>query len=169
MLKKGVLCLAISVLMFGVLVVADTAVPETPGAYVGGTLTIGVSQTFKDLDPRVSNSAYDAYVYGEIFDDLIGLDPDTLKPIPQIAKSWMVSDDGSTSVFYLNEGIQFSNGEDLTAEDVAYTFNWIIDPANGSPNASEYEWLKEALVIGSASIRLCLSTSRIGLRSARGW
>jgi peptide/nickel transport system substrate-binding protein len=152
MLKKGVLCLAISVLMFGVLVVADTAIPENPGAYVGGTLTIGVSQTFKDLDPRVSNSVYDAYVYGEVFDDLIGLDPDTLKPIPHIAKSWMVSDDGSTSIFYLNEGIKFSNGEDLTAEDVAYTFNWITDPANGSPNASEYEWLKEALVIDKYTV-----------------
>ncbi len=153
MLKKGMLCLVISLLMFGVLVVADTAIPETPGAHVGGTLVIGVSQTFKDLDPRVSNSAYDAYVYGEVFDDLIGMDPDTLKPIPHIAKSWDVAEDGSSTTFYLNEGIKFHNGEDLTAEDVAYTFNWIINPDNGSPNASEYTWLQEVVVIDDYTVK----------------
>ncbi len=153
MLRKTTVLLGIFLLAFGLMVTAQTSVPETPGAHVGGTLTIGVSQTFKDLDPRVSNSAYDAYVYGEIFDDLIGLDPDTLKPIPQIAKSWDVAEDGSTTTFYLNEGIEFSNGEDLTAEDVAYTFNWIIDPVNGSPNASEYEWLQEAVVIDEYTVK----------------
>jgi len=167
MYRKIALCLGISLLLFGLLAVAETAIPETPGAHVGGTLTIGVSQTFKDLDPRVSNSAYDAYVYGEIFDDLIALDPDTLKPIPQIAKSWMVSDDGSTSVFYLNEGIKFSNGEDLTAEDVAYTstgssIRQTARQMRRSTNGSR----KRSLL---ASIRSCSSTSRIGLRSVRAW
>lgn len=153
MLKRVAAWLGISLLLFGLLAVAQTSVPETPGANVGGTLTIGVSQTFKDLDPRVSNSAYDAYVYGEVFDDLIGMDPDTLKPIPHIAKSWDVAEDGSSTTFYLNEGIKFHNGEDLTAEDVAYTFNWIINPDNGSPNASEYTWLQEVVVIDDYTVK----------------
>jgi peptide/nickel transport system substrate-binding protein len=152
-MKRMVTVITIAVVVFGLLAVAQTSVPETPGAHVGGTLTIGVSQTFKDLDPRVSNSAYDAYVYGEVFDDLIGMDPDTLKPIPHIAKSWDVAEDGSSSTFYLNEGIKFHNGEDLTAEDVAYTFNWVIDPANGSPNASEYDWLQEVIVVDDYTVK----------------
>jgi peptide/nickel transport system substrate-binding protein len=152
-MKRTLAVMAIAVVVFGLFVVAQTSVPETPGATVGGTLTIGVSQTFKDLDPRVSNSAYDAYVYLEVFDDLIGLDPDTLKPIPHIAKAWEVAEDGSSGTFYLNEGIKFHNGEDLTAEDVAYTFNWVIDPANGSPNASEYEWIQEVVVIDDYTVK----------------
>ncbi len=152
MLQKAMSLLSVLVLLSGVVGLAQTA-PETPDATKGGTLTIGVGQTFKDLDPRVSNSAYDAYVYGEVFDDLIGLNPDTLKPIPQIAKSWEVAEDGSSTTFFLNEGIKFHNGEDLTAEDVAYTFNWIINPDNGSPNASEYAWLEGVIIVDEYTVK----------------
>lgn len=153
MLRKMAVCLFVSLFVFGLLAVAQTSVPETPGAHVGGTITIGVSQTFIDLDPRISNSAYDFYVIGEIFDELVAVDPDTLAPIPQIAKSWEIAEDGSETTFYLNEGIKFHNGEDLTAEDVAYTFNWVIDPANASPNLSEYEFLQEVVVIDEYTVK----------------
>ena len=145
--------LSVLVMVFGLLAVAETSVPETPGANVGGTVTVGVSQTFIDMDPRVMNSAYDAYIVDSVFDDLIALDQATLAPIPYVAKAWEVAEDGSTTTFYLNEGIKFHNGEDLTAEDVAYTFNWIIDPANGSPNATEYEWLQEVIVVDTYTAR----------------
>jgi len=140
-------------MVFGLLVVGETSVPETPGANVGGTVTVGVSQTFIDMDPRVMNSAYDGYITDAVFDDLIALDQETLGPIPYVAKSWEVPEDGSTLTFYLNEGIKFHNGEDLTAEDVAYTFNWILDPANGSPNATEYEWLQEVVVVDDYTVK----------------
>ena len=154
MLRKMAVCLFLSLFVFGLLAVAQTSVPETPDANVGGTVTVGVSQTFIDMDPRVSNSAYDAYVMDSVFDDLVALDPETLAPIPFIAKSWEVAKDGSSTTFFLNEGIKFHNGEDLTAEDVAYTFNWIIDPASGSPNASEYEWMREAVVIDEYTVTI---------------
>jgi len=154
MLRKMAVCLFVSLLVFGLLAVAQTSVPETPGAHVGGTLTVGVSQTFIDMDPRIMNSVYDGYIVDAVFDDLVALDPDTLAPIPCVAKSWEVAEDGSSTTFYLNEGIKFHNGEDLTAEDVAYTFNWIIDPANGSPNASEYEWMQEAVVIDDYTVKI---------------
>ena len=154
MLRKMAVCLFVSLFVFGLLAVAQTSVPETPDAHVGGTVTVGVSQTFIDMDPRVGNSVYDAYIMDAVFDDLVALDPETLAPIPYIAKSWEVAEDGSSTTFYLNEGIKFHNGEDLTAEDVAYTFNWIIDPANGSPNASEYEWMREAVVIDDYTVTI---------------
>lgn len=154
MLRKMAACLFVSLFVFGLLAVAQTSVPETPDANVGGTVTVGVSQTFIDLDPRVSNSVYDFYILDAVFDDLVALDPETLEPIPYIAKSWEVAEDGSSTTFYLNEGIKFHNGEDLTAEDVAYTFNWIVDPANGSPNASEYEWMREAVVIDDYTVTI---------------
>lgn len=52
--------LSLIVVVFGLLAVAQTSVPETPGAHVGGAVTVGVSQTFIDMDPRISNSAYDS-------------------------------------------------------------------------------------------------------------
>ena len=146
-MRKLLLVLGISVLVFGLSAIAQTSAPETPGANVGGTVTVGVSQTFIDMDPRVANSVYDFYVLDCVFDDLVDLDPETLAPIPFIAKSWETAPDGSETTFYINEGITASNGEVINAHDVAYTFNWIIDPANGSPNASEYEFLQEVVVI----------------------
>ena len=146
-MRKLLLLLGISMVVFGLVAVAQTSVPETPGAMVGGTITVGVSQTFIDLDPRVMNSVYDGYITDNVFDPLVTYDAETLKPIPHIAKSWETAPDGSETTFYINEGITATNGEVIDANDVAYTFNWIIDPANGSPNASEYEFLKEVVVL----------------------
>jgi peptide/nickel transport system substrate-binding protein len=87
------------------------------------------------------------YVVNAVFDELLTLDPETLRPAPYVAKSWEVSEDGAEITFYLQEGIKFHNGEPLTAEDVAFTFNWIADPANASPNQTEFEWLQEVVVI----------------------
>lgn len=150
-MKRVCLFLVIGLFVFGSLAVAETAIPETPGATVGGDLVVGVSQTFKDLDPRISNSAYDFYPINVIFEQLIILDPDTLTPAPWIAKSWDIISDSQVR-FYLNEGIKFTNGEDLTAEDVAFTFNWIADPVNNSQNATELVWMQEAIVIDDYTV-----------------
>ncbi|MCK5827608.1 hypothetical protein KAH43_03700, partial [Candidatus Bipolaricaulota bacterium] len=125
--------------------------PNSPGPHAGGDLIIGVSQTFKDLDSRISNSTYDSYVLNVIFDGLIILHPETLEPSPWIAKSWDILSDSQVR-FYLNEGITFHNGEDLTADDVAFTFNWIADVANNSPNATELIWMEEAIVIDDYTV-----------------
>jgi peptide/nickel transport system substrate-binding protein len=151
MLKRVCLFLALGLFVFGLLAVAQTAIPATPGATVGGDLIVGVSQTFKDLDPRISNSAYDSYVIDVIYDGLVILHPETLAPSPWIAKSWDIISDSQVR-FFLNEGIKFHNGEDLTAEDVAFTFNWIADTANNSPNATELVWMQEAIVIDEYTV-----------------
>jgi peptide/nickel transport system substrate-binding protein len=51
---------------------------------------------------------------------------------PSLAESWDVSEDGLTLTFHLRDGVMFSSGRALTAEDVVYTFNRILDPETGS-------------------------------------
>ncbi len=150
-MKRVGLILTLGLLVFGSLAFAQTPVPETPGANVGGDLVIGVSQTFKDMDPRIMNSAYDAYVMNVVYDGLIILHPETLAPAPWIAKSWDILSDSQVR-FYLNEGIKFHNGEDLTAEDVAFTFNWIADEANNSPNLTELIWVEEVIIVDDYTV-----------------
>ena len=157
MLRRVLVCVLIGMTTFGLAAAADvvfgeTPVPATPDAVVGGTLTVGVSQTFIDLDPRVSNSAYDSYVIGEIYDSLIGYDPDALAPSPWIAKGWEVLGDDQVR-FFLNEGIMFHGGYgELTAEDVAFTFNWIADPDSGSPNSSELVWMDRVEIVDTYTV-----------------
>lgn len=153
MVRKLALVCVVGLFLWGALGAAQTLVPSTPDAKVGGTLVIGVSQDFKDLDPRVSNSQYNSYVYSEIFDDLVALEVGTLKPIPHVAKSWEVLSDAQVR-FHLNEGIKFTNGEPLTADDVAFTFNWIADPATGSPNATELSWVEKAVVVDDYTVNV---------------
>ncbi len=50
---------------------------------------------------------------------------------PYLAHSFSVSEDGTEWTFHLNEGLTCHDGEPLTAEDAAYSFNRMADPANG--------------------------------------
>jgi len=161
-MKKHVMLLGSAVLLVGsVLVSGQTPVHATPDAAQGGTLIIGLSQTFQFLDPRFAKSNYDRIVVNNIFDPLFMLDPETLEPCPYVAKSWEVLNDGAEIVFHLNEGIRFHNGEPLTAEDVAFTFNWIADPSNGSPNQLEFDWLEKVVVVDDYTCKFVVKKDRV--------
>ena len=53
---------------------------------------------------------------------LVDLDHRTQKYVPALAESWQLQPDGRTVEMKLREGLKFSDGDDLTAEDVAFTF-----------------------------------------------
>ena len=63
-----------------------------------------------------------------IFDLLVDVDPDTAEVVPELARSWEVSDDQLTYTFFLQEGVVFHDGEPVTAEDVEFTIESILDP-----------------------------------------
>jgi peptide/nickel transport system substrate-binding protein len=74
------------------------------------------------LDPgeiyEISSSEYQANAY----DRLVALDPsDTSKIINKAAESWSTSADGKTFIFKIRKGIKFQSGNDLTAEDAAFS------------------------------------------------
>ncbi len=50
---------------------------------------------------------------------------------PYLAHSFTVSDDGTEWTFHMHEGLTCDDGEPMTAEDAAYSFNRMADPANG--------------------------------------
>jgi len=148
-LKRVLVLLGVS-LMLGASVFAQTNIPATPGAHIGGTLTIGIDEGISCLDPRLTGSGYDGYVLNEIYDKLITEDPNDLQPRPFIAKSWEVTSTGIT--FYINEGIKFHNGEDLTAEDVAYSLNWQLDPVNGASEYKNLQWLEKVVIVDDYTV-----------------
>ena len=64
-----------------------------------------------------------------VFDRLVETENDAdgnMALLPSLAEAWEVSDDGRTYSFRLREGVKFSNGSHLTAEDVAYTFHRLL-------------------------------------------
>ena len=66
-----------------------------------------------------------------MFDQLFHLNPEG-RPLPQLAESWEVSEDGRRYVFHLGDGIRWHDGEPFTAADVAFTYTMLVDPRSGS-------------------------------------
>ena len=56
-----------------------------------------------------------------------------MQPVPVLAESWEVHADGTEWTFRVRQGVTFHDGSPLTAEDVVYSFQRILDPATGSP------------------------------------
>ena len=65
---------------------------------------------------------------GQRDDSLVTRDPDTLKWLPSLATAWKVSDDSLTIDFTIRQGVTFSDGSPLTADDVVYTFELARNP-----------------------------------------
>jgi peptide/nickel transport system substrate-binding protein len=68
-------------------------------------------------------------VSNNIFSPLVSLSP-SLEPVPELAESWTISPDGRVYTFKLVSNALWHDGQKLTADDVAFTFNEIIAKAN---------------------------------------
>jgi len=82
----------------------------------------------KTLDPALDGDLSSTQALQLISNGLVSLDPSTLKVVPGLASSWEISPDGKTWTFHLRPGLKFSNGDPLTASDVAYTIDRAFSP-----------------------------------------
>jgi ABC-type transport system substrate-binding protein len=86
------------------------------------------------LDPQVEMALA---LYGaarNIYSTLVRLGYEgDLKIYPDLAESWDISDDGLVYTFHLRQGVKFHTGQELTADDVKFTFERLYDPVLASP------------------------------------
>ena len=85
------------------------------------------------LTPTISTDSYATDVQQLVLDTLVTRDPETLEWLPLVAESWRISDDGLTYRFRIRPGVRFSDGEPLTADDVAFTYRFIMDQRIATP------------------------------------
>lgn len=117
-------------LLGALLFLASSALAQTQG----GTLTAAWAQDPVGLDPHIT-SAYSSFqILENVLDTLVTLDEEQ-NVVPSLAESWRVSADGLTWTFNLRDGVMFSNGRELTADDVVYTYERMLNPETGSGNA----------------------------------
>lgn len=79
-----------------------------------------------NLDPRVGADEASQKAHQLLYNTLVRID-DNLRIVPHLAES-LEHPDPLTYVVKLRRGVQFHNGRELTAEDVAYTFRSLLDP-----------------------------------------
>lgn len=110
------------------------------------------------LNPILSTDAYARSVEDMIFDSLIAYDVETGDPVGRLAESWTISDDGLTYQFKLREGLKFSDGKPLTAEDVKFSFDLIKNPnVNAAHLQNYFKNLKSTEVISPLEVKFNLS------------
>ena len=113
---------------------AEEEMAEETGPKYGGTLNAAFQNEWAGLDPHTVSSYSSYQILNNVLDGLTFYDDD-LNLIPWLAESWEQSEDGLTWTFHLREGVLFSNGREMTAEDVKWSFERLIDPATGAGNA----------------------------------
>ncbi|MGQ9630153.1 MAG: peptide-binding protein [bacterium] len=121
----------------------------------GGTVVLSSLNEPEGINPILSRDTAAVDLANMIFNGLIKLN-DRLEPIPDLAESWEVSEDGLTWTFHLRKGVKFHDGVELTSEDVAFTFNSIVDPKVKSPFASLYGLVKSFEAVGRYDFRVVL-------------
>ena len=96
------------------------------------------STVVKNLTPYISGDIYASRIAGYVLDTLITVDPHTLEYKPWVAESWEVSDDGLTITYKLRKDVVFSDGEPLDANDVVFTYEWVMNPEVDAPRTRSY-------------------------------
>ena len=96
----------------------------------GGSLVYARQNETQGLDPlNATNGNGDIFADELLYNGLVRSDPNGSEELqPALASSWTVSPDGRTYTFTLREGVKFSNGQPLTAEDVKFSLDRFGDP-----------------------------------------
>ena len=94
-------------------------------AEAGTALRIGIALgDLSTLDPATEIADASQLVHPLYGDMLVDVDDeDPTEVVPRLAEEWQVNDDATEFTFSLREGVSFSNGEALTAQDVVTTFD----------------------------------------------
>src|SRR6056297_731719 len=97
------------------------------------------------LDPHLISGVPEHRIYMSIFEGLTTYDPETAEPVPGLAKSWDVSEDGTVYTFHLREA-SWSDGVPITAQTVVDSWLRMLAPETAAP----YAWFPNMFIAGAA-------------------
>ena len=115
----------------------DDAAAESDGgaASTGGkVLSVQIGPNLETLDPALNSAVDGGNMILHTFECLLTVDEEG-KLAPGQAESWEVSEDGLTWTFHLRDGLKWSDGSDLTANDFVYSWQRVCDPNTAAPYA----------------------------------
>ncbi len=128
-LGKHLLLVSVLFLLLSLLSISGLAAQADNSVIVAADV-----QDIITLDPARAYEVTNLTVFHAVYETLINVPADDLTALePGLATSWEVSDDGLTYTFHLREGVTFSSGNPMTAEDVR--FSWMrLKNIKGNPS-----------------------------------
>ena len=140
--------------------VASTLGERTPAEAAtprrGGVLKAAFSADPAGFDPVRGPSGMSHVVIEQVYSTLMALDPDA-KPYPELAASYKITEGGLAYTFSLRKGVKFHNGDELTAEDVKFTFDRLRAPKSGYSYGSQVQTIKSVDVVDRYTVRFRLT------------
>jgi len=115
---------------------------------------VGADVDAESLDPRLQRNTTGFRVVNLIYDGLLQLDTN-LQPVPGLAESWE-NPSPTIWVFHLRANVRFHDGVSLTAADVVYTFETILDPQLRAPQRTLYVPIDSIEAVDDRTVRFTL-------------
>ena len=120
------------------LTTADTPASEAADVVEDATLRVRFYDEPSGFDPATIFRVESENIAFNVYSGLTTYDGETGEIIPDLATEWTTTDN-AVWTFTLREGVTFQNGYgDFTSADVKYSYERILDPATGSPYATEF-------------------------------
>jgi len=97
-----------------------------PGRFGGVLRLTHTGQDPKTFNSWIANDATSSFYADILFEGLFTRDPDTDEPLPRLAKSYAITNGGKTITVTMRQGLTWTDGHSITADDVIYTWNTLI-------------------------------------------
>jgi len=101
--------------------------PAAGQPVAGGTLTFARTADIFTFDPYNTQDDYSIFTELQVYDRLVRLSADGRGVDPELATAWTEATDGLSATFTLRDGVKFSDGSPLTADDVVFSLTRAID------------------------------------------
>jgi peptide/nickel transport system substrate-binding protein len=154
----------VGVALISLFFLAGTAAAVSPSPSAAPTTVIHFGWTANpdSLNPFTATTQAAYEIINLNYDLLTKVDPATWQPAPSLAKSWETSVDGKTWTFHLVHNATWQDGVPLTARDVAFTFNYIIDNKMG--NFLTYtEFIEKAVAVDDYTVQIICSQPKANM------
>src|SRR5438105_1650576 len=140
-----------------------SAAPTSPAAQqapaaakpaAGGTLTVSQSVDINTLHPWLGTLNVWKVIKENVYDQLSYQDPTSFEFKPKLARAFEWTDSNSGLLITLPSGVTFHNGDKLTADDVKFTIDSILDPQLGSWLRGFLAAVQEVQVVDDTHVKL---------------
>ncbi|MBI5876252.1 MAG: hypothetical protein HZB53_01270 [Chloroflexi bacterium] len=113
-------------------VAQPTAAPTKPAIIEGGTFIEGSFADGRTFNSILSSDTTSSRFIKLMGNGLLNVKP-SLEPVCDLCESYTVSPDNLKITFKLRKGVKFHDGTEMTAEDVKYVYDSIMEESNASP------------------------------------
>ena len=154
--------------LFALVLALAMVLTLVPAMAEGNVLRYGAETEPAGFDPHTISSHASIRVMNQVYNQLVDVN-ENLEVVPELATSWEISDDNLTYTFHLADNVYFHSGRKMTAEDVKYSYERILNPDLGAlGNSASYAGGVDTIeVVDEATVKMTLKAVNVAFLSSQ--